>query len=128
MFVSVPGTTSPPQTEDPGRDKVVYIATQKDVKFDFGDKVDLYCKILKANEPITAQWKRNSTQRILKTKNYTAEVVLNQPLYNQFHHIIDQVSLDDNGLYTCEATYWNSSKVYEDFYDLRVRGMRFNSS
>ena len=114
-------SSSPTQTSDRVK---VYIFTQEDVKFDTGDEVDLNCKILKANMSITAQWIRHRTREVLVTKNYTATVNF-QPAYKQFHHIIDKVSVDDEGRYTCKAAYWNSTSSidYEDSYNLKVRGI-----
>ena len=124
FLVSASGTIGSPSPTQKSDRVMVHTFTQENVTFDTGDKVDLNCKILKANMSITAQWIRHKTREVLMTKNYTDEVVF-QPAYNQFNHIIDKVSVDDEGRYTCKATYWNSTSSidYEDSYNLKVRGI-----
>ena len=110
----------PPTTQEPRK---IYIFTPN-VTYVVGNKVDLHCKILRTKKVfVTAQWIRYRTQKLLETRNYTAEDG-SEKTYHSFHYLIDKVSLDDSGMYTCVATLWNStsSTTLEAFYNLEVRG------
>ena len=120
MLVSVQTMATSVQT---GSTNLVYIMTQ-DVKFDIDDRVDLYCKIVAEVPFVTAQWIRDKTQDVLENKNFTFETD-SQQFSHPLHHVIDKVSLEDNGLYICKAWFWNSSSSFRletAKYNLKVRG------
>ena len=124
VLVQAKTTTAPSENTT-----LVYITTTKNVKFDIGDRVELYCKVA-VSVPfyatfVTAKWIRNKTQEVLQKANFTADINSHRLHFHPFHHIIDKVSLKDKGLYNCKAWFWNSSSSFRseaDTYYLNVRG------
>ena len=100
-------------------DPDVYIATDNRT-FDVGEKVTLTCKIENHKVFFTAKWIREETKQIVKIANFSYDSITKH-YYHQFAYVIDHVSTNDEGEYTCVANYHDNGSQ-QDTYTLRVKG------
>ena len=93
--------------------------------FNVGAEVDLLCEIKNLRLFVSAKWIREETKQILRTKNFS--FVENSIVY-RYHlsHVINEVSTNDAGYYTCIVTFDGHGSRHVS-YKLQVKGKWFLS-
>ena len=94
--------------------------------FIVGEYVNLFCRIKNSRLFISAKWIREKTKQMLKTANFSYAHAENSFYYHQFSYIIDKVSTDDEGYYTCVVTFDGYESQHAS-YKLQVTGKWFLS-
>ena len=121
LYFTVPTTTL--RTPTTYLDTPVVFINVGNESFVVGDDVLLKCRIEKTKWFVTAQWIKHGTNAILTQQNFSASVLGSVKTFHTFHYVIYSLSLDDGGVYTCKAIFWNSSlQARSENYRLRVRG------
>ena len=122
-FLYSTGSTTTVGTPVAHLDTPVVLISAGNESFDVGDDVLLKCMIEKTKWFVTAQWIKHGTSAILTQQNFSASVLGSVKTFHTFRYRIYSLSLDDSGVYTCKATFWNSSlQARSENYKLRVRG------
>ena len=85
----------------------------------------MLCKIQNSRFFASAKWIREETKQILETANFS-NVENSESHYHRFSHIIDKVSTDDAGYYTCVVTFDGRGRQTLS-YKLQVTGKWFIS-
>ena len=92
--------------------------------FNVGAEVNLLCEIKNLRLFASAKWIREETKQILRTKNFS--FVDNFFFRHRFSHVIDEVSTNDAGYYTCFVTFDGHGSRHVS-YKLQVKGKWFLS-
>ena len=95
--------------------------------FKVGDEVNLSCriKLTSTRSFAAAKWIRQDSKEILKTTNFS-NVGNSKVVVFVFPHVINHVSTDDAGYYTCVVNFDGYGSQNES-YKLRVKGKWFLS-
>ena len=102
----------------------IHIETEN-MTFNVGEEVNLLCSIKNLRLLTSAKWIREETKQILETANFS-NVENSESHYHRFSHIIDKVSTDDAGYYTCVVTFDGRGRQTLS-YKLQVTGKWFLS-